>query len=449
MLTLPIQPATISIRSTRAQQTGAFLVNTDNANINLIECSDYADLMHKVGQHGLASNVQIMPGTLYEQGGRICLQTAITLAAVTSFAEAHRPDSKGVISVDQVKASSNRPLDKQHASAIAGYISNASTNKSPYIIPSLTLNVTQKVDVMVVRGASKTRPAVLVMPVGVKAEITDGQHRVAGVEMALRNARDAGEDAIGAMITFTNDHGQTHQDFADCAKTKAISPSTLAVYDRRNPANGLVLDLVENCPLFQSTVDATKQSISARSTAVWTTNNIRVMLKWALIGKQSSDSVFAENAVNVLGERGTDAYNEWLSALTVSLNIMTEGNKTLADLAALEGDRLSMVPTIREQHNLLMTGAGLAVFGRLWFLIRDLKMRDPGTDTEMLVRRVAAMDWTAPVETNANGAKYCANPLFAQNLKINPERTQTGAKYINEAADQIWQSVVGMGALAA
>ena len=58
-------------------------------------------------------------------------------------------------------------------------------------------------------------------------------------------------DGIGVMITCETNIDQIHQDFADCSKTKPLPPSQLAVYDRRNPANKLVIDLEAKCPVIQ------------------------------------------------------------------------------------------------------------------------------------------------------------------------------------------------------
>ena len=63
------------------------------------------------------------------------------------------------------------------------------------------------------------------------------------------------EHSVSIMITFENDNAQVQQDFADCSKTKKLQASLISAYDRRNPANGLVLDLIDNVALFNDKID--------------------------------------------------------------------------------------------------------------------------------------------------------------------------------------------------
>ena len=411
----------------------------ENANILIYEAENYQDMINHVAQASLASNVTTTAGTLYRQGHRWCFQTALSLGALESMTSARRVKTGAKLtSVEQVKESTNRSLDPKHAKGIARYVTSAVVNGSPYILPSLTLNFEQPVDVFTIKGSSPTRAAVMVMPIGMQMEITDGQHRVEGVGQAIAQVQQIGMDAIGAMITFTSDIGQIHQDFADCGKTKPITPSVLAVFDRRNPANGLALDLIADNPLFKFTVDAAKGSISARSTAVWTTNQVRVMVKWALQGSQCSDDVFSDNAMKMLGERGTEAYNAFLTGLRTSLDILCRFNPTLNKLSSLDQMRLDEIPRLRESDNsMTMTGSGLAVIGYLWYLLRKAKESNPTLDTDRIMQRIALVDWSH------------TSPLFRNNLKINPERTQSGQKYVKAAGEAIWAEVNRQEALAA
>ncbi len=410
-----------------------------NANINVVPCEDFEDMMRRVAQASMASNLTTTAGTLYNQGGRYCFQTALDLQSLANLTASRRLHvGKGGSSVDDVSRATNRPLDKGHAKAIGNYVASAVNTDAPYILPSLTLNFDQKVDVYTLEGNASSKAAVMVMPIGTRMEITDGQHRVEGIKQAIEEAEKCSTDAIGAMITFTEGTLQVHQDFADCAKTKSISQSMLAVFDRRNPANGLVLELIQKCGLFTHTVDAAKQTVSARTTSVWTTSQIRVMLKWALIGTQCGDNVFATNASDVLGASGSEEYNKFLEGLRSTLDILVENNPTFKKLAGLTKERKDGIPKIRvEDNSMLMTGSGLAVIGYLWFLIRKKKEEDPTLDTEMLIRRLAGLNWRND------------SPLFSGNLKINPERTQSGQKYVKAAGDTLLSEITRLGALAA
>lgn len=415
-------------------------IEAENANINVIFCESYQQMLERLAEAQMASQITTIPGTLYRQGTRWCLQTALDLQALTVITSARRVAQKtsDVITIDSVRASTNRPLDKQHASTIGKYIADAVKSKSHYILPSLTLNFDQKVDVLAIKSNSRTLSAFMIMPVGIRMEITDGQHRIEGVKRAIEMAGEVGQDGIGAMITFTSETAQVHQDFADCAKTKSIPPSMLAVFDMRNPANSLALDLVERHPLFKYTVDAAKKSVSARSTAAWTTNQIRVMLKWGLIGAQASDEVFANNAHRMLDTRGSERYNSFLDGICKAFDIMSEYNETLRKLVAVTPETMDRIAKIRESDNsMLMTGSGLAVVGYLWNTLRDAQGNNPMLDTERAMKRIALLDWSA------------SSPLFAKNLKINPERTQSGQKYVRDAGNLIWSEIQRQEGIAA
>jgi DGQHR domain-containing protein len=425
----------------------------DNANINVIEVDTYEDMMRHVAQVTMASGMSTTAGTLYRQGNRWCFQTALDLNALPQMTAARRvkPGDGAITSINDVRHGTNRPLDTGHANAIAKYVADAINNDRKYILPSVTLNFDQPVNVYAVKSTASARAAVLAMPLGVRMEITDGQHRIEGVKRALEKLNRNEISAIGAMITFTDETAQVHQDFADCAKTKALSASLLAAYDMRNPANGLTMDLISENPVFRFTVDSVKQSVSARSHAVWTTNQIRVMLKWALQGSQSSDDVFASNALLALGERGAPEYRGFLDALSETLSIFCEYNPTMRKLAELTRETLSDIPRIRESDNsLLMTGSGLAVFGYIWNKLRSMQRTNPQLDSRRIMQRAAMLDWSISTKVDpATGDLLCANPLFRDNLKKNPERTQSGQKYVALAGDAVWEEITREEALAA
>src|SRR5262249_5176645 len=136
---------------------------------------------------------------------------------------------------------------------------------------------------------------------------TDGAHRVAAADKAAASMSDDqlqlfDQDAIAVMITMEGDIDQIHQDFADASKTKALPKSQLAAYDRRNPANGMVIDLIEQCPVFKGKIDSTSATLSKKSTKLFLTNQIRQMVKELLVGQYAmQDALFETRAHDLLG----------------------------------------------------------------------------------------------------------------------------------------------------
>ena len=145
-------------------------------------------------------------------------------------------------------------------------------------------------------------------------EITDGGHRKAAIdrlwaELDDERSAEFDQDAVSVMITIEDDLGQIHQDFADCSKTKALPKSRLAAYDRRNPANGLVLDLIDRCDIFKGKIDSTSKTLSVKSANLFLTNQVRQMVKELLVGDYAlADICFIQGERASRFERGSTLY---------------------------------------------------------------------------------------------------------------------------------------------
>ena len=117
-------------------------------------------------------------------------------------------------------------------------------------------------------------------------------------------ATEFGSDAVAVMVTCETDVDQIHQDFADGSKTKPLPPSLLAVYDRRNPANRLVIDLARECPLFRGRIDSTSKTLSKKSTNLFLANQLRQLVKELLAGSYRGyalgDAEFEKRALELL-----------------------------------------------------------------------------------------------------------------------------------------------------
>src|SRR5690606_9250090 len=129
--------------------------------------------------------------------------------------------------------------------------------------------------------------------------VTDGQHRLEGIRLALQLLKDKNldqlkSDGVSIMFSFESNLNQVHQDFADCAKTKALPKSMISVYDRRVPVNRLTLDAIELCALFNDgLVDSTSASLSKKSNCLLLTSSVRNLMKSLFLGNHSmADKAF-------------------------------------------------------------------------------------------------------------------------------------------------------------
>ena len=224
--------------------------------------------------------------------------------------------------------SHNHPVATEHVSSIKSYLLNAILNREPYIIPPVTLNSTSNVEAMAPETDFHSA-GYAVFPDESSLHITDGQHRYLAIRQVAEELRGtpAGDNfmrtGIPFMMTLESDPYQTHQDFADAAKSKPLPSSRLAVFNTRQPANRAVMELGERVRLLQGRIDATSSTLSVNSPFVFLVNQIRQFVKASLIGSPTaSEQAFASSAKNTIAT--PDAYERWVTSRAAFLNVMTE-----------------------------------------------------------------------------------------------------------------------------
>jgi DNA sulfur modification protein DndB len=336
------------------------------------------------------------PVTIFRQGSRISLSGAFPLSFVRSRLERRSAEKRG--NVQDAMQAGNRPLDSGHAKNISSYL--AANMSGKYILPPLTLNLQQPADVYTLDVQSTLTPGYLVLPLTSMLAITDGQHRVVGVQEAAKIIPSdilakLDQDAVAVMITCETDAVQVHQDFADAAKTKPLPPSQLAVYDRRNVANGLVLDLIDACPLFKDKIDATSSTLSKRSSALFLSNQIRVLAKTMITGTwKDTDDVFTRKAENLLGSKDSPGYKHWLQQFSDYINAVAQGNQVLSEISSLSSGALSAnsrIPALREEGWICMTTTGLQIIGCIGHELLD---QNGPRDWRDYASQLAKLDWS-------------------------------------------------------
>lgn len=308
-----------------------------------------------------------VPVVMFRQGSRTHLTGALPMVWVRSRLESRSARPSG--SIRDTRSAWNRPEIPEHSRAIANYLKE-NYNRN-YIIPPLTLNIQQRVHLYTVDYPSDFRPGYLVIPATAKLAITDGQHRRSGIVTALddMNEEEQAEfsrNAIAVMITCETETNQVHQDFADCSKTKALPPSLLAVYDRRNPANRLVIDLEEKCPFFTGRIDSTSKTLSKRSTFLFLANQVRQLVKELLTGSYAVPDVDFEKRANeqlskeLLYQEALEKYSGYINHLAQVIPVWTD----IVNLppAGLEA---SQIPIKRAEGWVCLTATGLNIIGRV------------------------------------------------------------------------------------
>jgi DNA sulfur modification protein DndB len=336
--------------------------------VELKVCDTYADAQHAAVAEASATGGQPFPAILFRQGTRAFASTALPMGVIRErviVREVRRGDDPSA-----VLRNANRPVMPDHTRAIARYVKNNMEKK--YILPPLTLNVHQQIRMYVPDYPSEIIACILVIPRTAKISVTDGGHRftaLTALEKQLDPERLSELDAqsVAVMISFESDPLQSHQDFADASRTKPLPPSLIAAYDLRNPANGLVIDLIEECPLFKGKIDSTSKTLSKKSNRLFLTNHIRQMVKTILTGDPSlQDEDFVRKALDLLRERGDIRYNAEKARIIEFINIISNSIIVFSEIAPLpEGRERDLISERRAEGYICLTATGLLIMAKI------------------------------------------------------------------------------------
>jgi DGQHR domain-containing protein len=267
--------------------------------INLIDKPTLDDAKLAALNESADSSGTVMMVSIFKQGDRQFLSAVFQLGFIVHNIKM-RPlkKEKGIaFGVDDVELAMNRPLDADHAKATKEYLTRNYTGK--YILPAMTLNIQGGLNVYTTVARTSVKPGYLILPMGVTFTITDGQHRKAALDLLYEDLsteefNKISTDGIPVMISTEDVVSQIHQDFSDCSKTKQLPQSLIAVYDRRNPANALVMDLITHCPIFKGKVDAASSTLSKNSTKLFLVSQVRSLIKELFLGNSSIGDVDLE-----------------------------------------------------------------------------------------------------------------------------------------------------------
>jgi DGQHR domain-containing protein len=346
------------------------MIQTSSNLVNLKTFNSLEDAQRAAGAEAANTGALSIPVVAFRQGRRTVVTGALTMSWVTNRLESRsaRSAKKGG-SMTDARSAWNRPELPDHSQAIASYI-RENYNKA-YIIPPLSLNVQQTVNLYVPDYPNDFLPGYLVIPGAAKLAVTDGQHRKTAISLALEgmseeDAARFGSDAVAVMITCETDVNQIHQDFADCSKTKPLPPSLLAVYDRRNPANRLVSDLEKKCQLFAGRIDPTSTTLSKKSTYLFLANQLRQLVKELLSGSYAlADVDFEKRAVELLGSE--EQYSDALAKFAGYINFLAGVIPVWKEVVKLSPGSLetSQIPGKRSEGWVCLTATGLNLIGRI------------------------------------------------------------------------------------
>ncbi|WP_245547226.1 DNA sulfur modification protein DndB [Nocardia brevicatena] len=109
---------------------------------------------------------------------------------------------------------------------------------------------------------------------------------------------------VSARYKRMADIRRIHQDFADAAQAEAIPSSLLAVYNTREPINGVLADIIDLTRFFHGRIDSTSSALPKASQAVFPLNQVRQFVKELLFADYAlSESSVGKQSGRLIGEK--------------------------------------------------------------------------------------------------------------------------------------------------
>lgn len=159
-----------------------------------------------------------------------------------------------------------RELNSKRAEKIADYISE---NPDSYVLPALTASVSREMTFTPVNDSSDL--GTLNIPFDAVLLINDGQHRRAGIELAIKARPELAKECVPVTIFFDEGLKRSQQIFADI-NTSMSKPSTSlsALYDSRSGLNRYLSQLMTDIPCLGRIIDLERNSVPKSSDKLFT-----------------------------------------------------------------------------------------------------------------------------------------------------------------------------------
>lgn len=247
-------------------------IETSKANIQTsIKKNKYAiSQKTRVGQ-----GIHMLPTTRGIQAGKEYYSAMVPLRMVAHtfiFDEETLP----------VELRAQRILNKARIPEISSYILE---NPHDYVMSALTASIDGEVEFIPFSQEPKHyNVGWLHIPVSARILVNDGQHRRAAIQAALKECPDLGDETVPVVLFVDLGLKRSQQIFADLNRY-ALRPSMslTVLYDHRDPLAQVVLEVVENVPIFNGYTEKERTSLSNRSSNLFTLSGIYRATKELLV----------------------------------------------------------------------------------------------------------------------------------------------------------------------
>jgi DNA-sulfur modification-associated len=412
--------------------------------------ANFESLMAEIGRRSMMGYAgEVFFGTAFLQGSRLQFTTAMPMQKMLDVSKTDR--SKKKAGIVEVTAHSNRPQEQAHAKHLRNYLLSTACTGDKFILPSFTFNYGVGLedadpDASMILFAStedgtNAWPGILLLPQGAKLDTTDGAHRRSQIVEILNggkikdDAKDAlKRNAVDVKIVFESSRSDSHQDFADCGKAKAIPKSMVTTFDIRDRRNALTRELVKANPFLTAYVDATASNVnlSSKSRMIWSMSAIRMFIGHVI--EHHPDS-------NLSDDQKTEGASDFVEALVRHLPQL----KAL-DKARKEKNAEVTTGALRDLKggDVALRGVGMAVFARAFLYCKEEEI-----DYDVMAAKLATIDWhllscersEVPLGTTFSTDLYkAAQPIWAHLLVVGENRYRVSSSF--KDADMAWQKIV-------
>lgn len=246
----------------------------------------------------------------------------------------------------------NRPVIPGHANEVKDYLLKRIKRDKPWILGTLTANIDPKKVKLIelARGIG-----LVVIPRGVKLDITDGQHRKQAIHELVEssNGELIGDNDFPITLVLEENFNQCQSDFRDMAQSKALDKSLLLSFGEFEGRVGINKNLIQQVPMFTNKTETIKNTPSTKKKLIYTTNFIAQMVSCAFANnpKVELEYLDVDQATNAL----VSCLNKFFSECSHTRHIFE---------IPLEYLTSEQVDTFKEDC-LLGRYVGLEVLGRL------------------------------------------------------------------------------------
>lgn len=162
-----------------------------------------------------------------------------------------------------------RTLNKARVPEIARYILD---NPTSYVFSALTASIDADVRFEPhERAGPGERVGTLTIPMSARFVINDGQHRRAGIQQALAENPDLGDESIAIVLFLDTGLDRCQQMFADLNRY-AIRParSISVLYDHRDPMSSITKLMVFRSSFYRDLTNTETSNLAIRSRKLFT-----------------------------------------------------------------------------------------------------------------------------------------------------------------------------------